>query len=418
MNQLNPEFYNETSEKPVNYEFLQEGSGWRLNISDLPANTPVMISFLCTVTEAANGMESINVANVQAQNAPVSQDDAEVYVNTAVLSIEKSFQNPYLAAGDGRAENEFRVGEQVNYQVTVNNLQKGSIARNLVISDLSLPEGLALDGAEDAVTVSGVPAVVQNPVAGTDDAGNQLNPENYKETVEKPVSCQVTRQGTGWIVTISDLPYQTPVTVNFRCTAQESVNGMEIVNTAQAYADNAQKVKDSSKIWVNSPVLKVEKTTDKPFYKYGDIITYRIVLTQEQTGCVARNVTLQDVIDTQGVRLLKDSVILMDEKGNVADADVQINDDNTFLMSTGRTLVRDSRYSICDNDKGGLFEQIMYNPLDCQEQKSMIVEYQAAVIDAAWQDRKCTILQLQTAVKRYLQPGKQRQRYTVRFWKL
>ena len=418
LNQLNPEFYNETSEKPVNYEFLQEGSGWRLNISDLPANTPVMISFLCTVTEAANGMESINVANVQAQNAPVSQDDAEVYVNTAVLSIEKSFQNPYLAAGDGRAENEFRVGEQVNYQVTVNNLQKGSIARNLVISDLSLPEGLALDGAEDAVTVSGVPAVVQNPVAGTDDAGNQLNPENYKETVEKPVSCQVTRQGTGWIVTISDLPYQTPVTVNFRCTAQESVNGMEIVNTAQAYADNAQKVKDSSKIWVNSPVLKVEKTTDKPFYKYGDIITYRIVLTQEQTGCVARNVTLQDVIDTQGVRLLKDSVILMDEKGNVADADVQINDDNTFLMSTGRTLVRDSRYSICDNDKGGLFEQIMYNPLDCQEQKSMIVEYQAAVIDAAWQDRKCTILQLQTAVKRYLQPGKQRQRYTVRFWKL
>ena len=418
LNQLNPEFYNETSEKPVNYEFLQEGSGWRLNISDLPANTPVMISFLCTVTEAANGMESINVANVQAQNAPVSQDDAEVYVNTAVLSIEKSFQNPYLAAGDGRAENEFRVGEQVNYQVTVNNLQKGSIARNLVISDLSLPEGLALDGGEDAVTVSGVPAVIQNPVAGTDDAGNQLNPENYKETVEKPVSCQVTRQGTGWIVTISDLPYQTPVTVNFRCTAQESVNGMEIVNTAQAYADNAQKVKDSSKIWVNSPVLKVEKTTDKPFYKYGDIITYRIVLTQEQTGCVARNVTLQDVIDTQGVRLLKDSVILVDEKGNVADADVQINDDNTFLMSTGRTLVRDSRYSICDNDKGGLFEQVMYNPLDCQEQKSMIVEYQAAVIDAAWQDRKCTILQLQTAVKRYLQPGKQRQRYTVRFWKL
>ena len=415
LNQLNPEFYNETSEKPVNYEFLQEGSGWRLNISDLPANTPVMISFLCTVTEAANGMESINVANVQAQNAPVSQDDAEVYVNTAVLSIEKSFQNPYLAAGDGRAENEFRVGEQVNYQVTVNNLQKGSIARNLVISDLSLPEGLVLDGAEDAVTVSGVPAVIQNPVAGTDDAGNQLNPENYKETVEKPVSCQVTRQGTGWIVTISDLPYQTPVTVNFRCTAQESVNGMEIVNTAQAYADNAQKVKDSSKIWVNSPVLKVEKTTDKPFYKYGDIITYRIVLTQEHTGCVARNVTLQDVIDTQGVRLLKDSVILMDEKGNVADADVQINDDNTFLMSTGRTLVRDSRYSICDNDKGGLFEQVMYNPLDCQEQKSMIVEYQAAVIDAAWQDRKCTILQLQTAVKRYLQPGKQRQRYTVRF---
>ncbi len=48
-----------------------------------------------------------------------------------------------------------------------------------------------MDGAEDAVTVSGVPAVIQNPVAGTDDAGNQLNPENYKETVEKPVAVRL-----------------------------------------------------------------------------------------------------------------------------------------------------------------------------------------------------------------------------------
>ena len=80
--------------------------------------------FLCTVAEEANGMESINIANVQAQNAATTQDDAEVYVNTAVLSIDKSLQNSYLAAGDGRVENEFRVGEPVNYQVTVNNLQK------------------------------------------------------------------------------------------------------------------------------------------------------------------------------------------------------------------------------------------------------------------------------------------------------
>lgn len=104
-------------------------------------------------------------------------------------------------------------------------------------------------------------------------------------------------------------------------------------------------------------------------------------MTQEQTGCVARDVVLNDVIDTQGVRLLKDSVILMDENGNVTDAEVQINDDNTFTMNTGKALIKDSRYSICDNDRGGLAEQVMYNPLDCQTQKKMIVEYQVAVID-------------------------------------
>lgn len=88
-------------EKPVSYEFVPEGAGWRLNLSDLPYGVPVTISFLCTVTEAANGMESINVANVQAQNAPVAADDAEVYVNTAVLSVEKGFRNPYLVSEDG-----------------------------------------------------------------------------------------------------------------------------------------------------------------------------------------------------------------------------------------------------------------------------------------------------------------------------
>ena len=386
--QLNPEFYNETGETTVGYEFLPEGNGWRLNLSDLPAGVPVAVAFLCTATEDANGVESINLANVQAENAPKTTDDAEVYVNTAILSIDKGFQNPYLAAEDGRVENEFRVGEQVNYQVTVTNQQKGSIARNLVISDLSLPEGLALDGDEGAVTVSGVPTVIQNPVAGTDDMGNALNPENYGETVEKQVSCQVIRQGTGWIVTISDLPYQLPVTVNFRCTAQSTVNGMEIVNTAKAYADNAAEVKDTSKIWVNSPVLRAVKTADKTFYKYGDIVTWRIDFTQEQTGCVARELVVQDVTDTPGVRLQKDSIVLLDEKGTKVEAQIQANDDNTFVINTGRNLIKDVGYLICDNDRGGISEQVMPNPLECREQKCMAVEYQTAIIDPALAGKK------------------------------
>lgn len=247
-----------------------------------------MVTFFCTVTEEVNGMESINAAGVQAENAPEQTDDAEIYVNTAVLSIDKSFENPYLGIGDGREAHEFRVGEQVNYQVTVDNLQKGSIARELVISDLSLPEGLVLDGADDALTVYGIPQTILNPVAGTDAAGRMIEPMNYNNVEEKTVDYQILRQGTGWMITISDLPYHTPVTVNFRCTVQESINGMEVVNTANAYALNADAVKDTEKIWVNSPILAVVKEADKPFYKYGDIIKYRVKLTQEARQDVLR----------------------------------------------------------------------------------------------------------------------------------
>ena len=379
---LNPEAYNETAEKTVSYEFVPEGTGWRLNITDLPFGVPITVTFLCTVTEEVNGMESINTANVQAENTPPQADDTEIYVNSAVLSVEKSVQNPYLAVGDGRAANEFRVGEQVNYQVVVDNLQKGSIAKNVVISDLTLPEGLTLDGDEDALMVYGIPQTILYPVAGTDDAGNALNPENYNEVVEKHVEYQILRQGTGWILTISDLPYHTPITVNFRCTVQESINGLEIANTASARAENAAEVKDSSNIWINSPVLRVEKKADKPSYKYGDIITYRVTLTQEQTGCVARNVILKDMIETPGVRLLKDSIVLLDEQGKtISAASVEANDENAFFVQTGRNLVKDAHYSIFDRVQGGIMEQVLLNPLELWGEKQMIIEYCAAVID-------------------------------------
>ena len=379
---LNPEAYNETAEKTVSYEFVPEGTGWRLNITDLPFGVPITVTFLCTVTEEVNGMESINTANVQAENTPPQADDTEIYVNSAVLSVEKSVQNPYLAVGDGRAANEFRVGEQVNYQVVVDNLQKGSIAKNVVISDLTLPEGLTLDGDEDALMVYGIPQTILYPVAGTDDAGNALNPENYNEVVEKHVEYQILRQGTGWILTISDLPYHTPITVNFRCTVQESINGLEIANTASARAENAAEVKDSSNIWINSPVLRVEKKADKPSYKYGDIITYRVTLTQEQTGCVARNVILKDMIETPGVRLLKDSIVLLDEQGKtISAASVEANDENAFFVQTGRNLVKDAHYSIFDRMQGGIMEQVLLNPLELWGEKQMTIEYCAAVID-------------------------------------
>ena len=379
---LNPEAYNETAEKTVSYEFVPEGTGWRLNITDLPFGVPITVTFLCTVTEEVNGMESINTANVQAENTPPQADDTEIYVNSAVLSVEKSVQNPYLAVGDGREANEFRVGEQVNYQVVVDNLQKGSIAKNVVISDLTLPEGLTLDGDEEALMVYGIPQTILYPVAGTDDAGNALNPENYNEVVEKHVEYQILRQGTGWILTISDLPYHTPITVNFRCTVQESINGLEIANTASARAENAAEVKDSSNIWINSPVLRVEKKADKPSYKYGDIITYRVTLTQEQTGCVARNVILKDMIETPGVRLLKDSIVLLDEQGKtISAASVEANDENAFFVQTGRNLVKDAHYSIFDRMQGGIMEQVLLNPLELWGEKQMIIEYCAAVID-------------------------------------
>ncbi|MFR5915301.1 MAG: hypothetical protein ACLUGJ_09660 [Blautia wexlerae] len=46
-------------------------------------------------------------------------------------------------------------------------------------------------------------------------------------------------------------------------------------------------------------------------------------------------------------------------------------------------------YSICDNDRGGLSEQVMYNPSGLSgNRKVWLVEYQTAVIDPALAGQK------------------------------
>ena len=80
----------------MNYEFLQEGSGWRLNISDLPANTPVMISFLCTVAEAANGMESINAVSYTHLGGSIHSDGEGTLIVTEACLLSQG-RNPQMS---------------------------------------------------------------------------------------------------------------------------------------------------------------------------------------------------------------------------------------------------------------------------------------------------------------------------------
>lgn len=110
-------------------------------------------------------------------------------------------------------------------------------------------------------------------------------------------------------------------------------------------------------------------------------------MTQEQKGCVAREVTLEDTMDSEGVSLLPDSIVLLDENGEQINGAAE-NGEHGFLLRTGRNLIKDEVYSICDNDRGGILEQVMPNPLNCTEQKSMTVQYQVKVTEEGQEDFK------------------------------
>lgn len=377
--QLDTGKYNTMEEKQVEWNLEQWEQGWNLQISDLPCNQEVTITFYCIAEREGNGKEAVNQASVEALNGSLVEDDGEIYINTALLTIDKKVINPNLEKNDNRLEREFRVGETVIYQVEVNNLQPGSIARNLEITDVSIPEGLALIEGEEALTYKGLPDVFLNPVLGTQDPDSVLNPEYYGEVEEKAIERTMTREENGWRFSVSDLPYNTPVTVQFHCQVLESINGMEIINRADASADNGEKVEATAAIWCNSPELNIVKEADKEVYKYGDIVTYTIQVSQEKTGCAARNIILEDIIDTEGVQLQKNSIVLLNSRKEKIEGDISVTGNN-FSIQTESALVKDDNYSVWKSGQGEIL-QAMWNPLELQEETSLTVEYQAVIVD-------------------------------------
>ena len=83
--------------------------------SYVPYSQPVTIIFHCIAQEEANGHESVNAATVKAANTDERSDDAEVYVNSGEFWIEKSADHY-----------EWQVGEQVQYNVVVENKKAGT----------------------------------------------------------------------------------------------------------------------------------------------------------------------------------------------------------------------------------------------------------------------------------------------------
>ena len=92
--------------------------------------------------------------------------------------------------------------------------------------------------------------------------------------------------------------------------------------------------------WLDKPELQVEKNADKSgkTYKLGDIITYTLDVTQQIEKAIAKNVVITDTILTEGVKLQKNSVILLNENGEkIPDAKIT-EQGNSYTIHAGEFL--------------------------------------------------------------------------------
>ena len=279
-----------------------------------------------------------------------NQQTNEISTDIHLSTDDKN--EPGLAVTKVVDKYEHKVGDKVKYTVTAKNTNSKADTAYFTIQDLTLPAGMSLDFK--SLQVSGSEAA------------------NY--TLEQ--------QGNGWMLKSKGdyaLPYGTTITVTYEATAAGEVNGNEIINRVKAFAAGIPEKEANAKVWINSPDLKITKKADKEKYKVGDTVTYTVDVSQEAIGCVARNIVLKDVLKTEGVKLQKNSVVVMDAEGNVLkDVNVTVKN-NDFDIATHKNLVCPTdQYSVYD---GKLVKQDKFNPLNLTKETAFKIEYQAVITD-------------------------------------
>lgn len=440
-NQLNKTLFEKSETKTITATKSKSGdNGWAYKINYLPANATATITFSATAAEAGNGKEQQNVVTATGDNFSKAEDDAEYYVNTPKLSLSKKYVNPYKdKKKDNRCDNEFRVFEKetgyekVQYEVLAKNTAPaGTVAKDVVISDVTLPEGLALN--YDSIEISEVSDsgtktfskasggngnTIKYHVAGTADVTNKLNPEHYNETQDKTPVITVEKKGNGFVVKDSLMAGGASLKISYNANALENdkvdVNGSEIRNEATATASNLAKVdgkvptiKADTTVYINSPRLKIEKKADSGDYEVGDNVSYTINVVNTHKGTIARNLVYTDELKTKGVQILTGTIALYDTEGyelreggtlaGEVDYKKQAKTDG-FTLTTRKHLVVDGNYDKYDLAQGKNPEtQNSWNPsyVNTKKETLMSIKYDMKITDKALAGKD--ILNVATAV--------------------
>ena len=440
-NQLNKTLFEKSETKTITATKSKSGdNGWAYKINYLPANATATITFSATAAEAGNGKEQQNVVTATGDNFSKAEDDAEYYVNTPKLSLSKKYVNPYKdKKKDNRCDNEFRVFEKetgyekVQYEVLAKNTAPaGTVAKDVVVEDVTLPEGLALN--YDSIEISEVSDsgtktfskasggngnIIKYHVAGTADVTNKLNPEHYNETQDKTPVITVEKKGNGFVVKDSLMAGGASLKISYNANALENdkvdVNGSEIRNEATATASNIAKVdgkvptiKADTTVYINSPRLKIEKKADSGDYEVGDNVSYTINVVNTHKGTIARNLVYTDELKTKGVQILTGTIALYDTEGyelreggtlaGEVDYKKQAKTDG-FTLTTRKHLVVDGNYDKYDLAQGKNPEtQNSWNPsyVNTKKETLMSIKYDMKITDKALAGKD--ILNVATAV--------------------
>ena len=336
--------------------------GWNVDVNILPWNTAVTVTWTVRATQETNGWEVYNRARATARNQPndtfwstdgrTGDDYTVVWVNTPEFQVDK----------DVRATNgTYQVGDPAAYDVTLGPLKTpGTLARETTLDDRFETTGTTIvDGSFVVVDredrqVDFREQVELNRYVDTqgwkvdmrqaygDQTGYWLAREDFRYEFKDGALSKVEGQRNpvdvkGWhdahahekgSASDSDKPGPEGKAYGndwFRVHYEATVNdhALEndlIKNIATADSKEQFPVQDEADISVTGAALLLDKdSTQKSPFSAGDVATYTLTITNNNTNTTARQVVVSDGFTTAkagAVSIVDGSMRIRDNKGN------------------------------------------------------------------------------------------------------
>lgn len=336
------------------WEISPRGTGWEMHLDRLAHGTDVALTYRAYPEDTVSGWEIENQAGITADNSQPDEDTAIVWVNQPHFAIDKQASN-----------DTFTVNDEILYEVKVTNSTPGTLARNVVISDLAHTQGVELlhdtikvyDSEGKDITGSCTINYKHNPydgetfivetnrdlIAGMTDEMRELYERLMATTTEADFNevlsqiKQAIADGKGanhdeitvaipgrpvWrdgsIVWLGgsnplDVDQQSPRPGSLSCETElvvcyrvkisdAELAGQTVDNTALVVSDEPNtETTDDEVVDVKGPRLVIDKTSDKDVYQAGETGHYTLVATQTREDNVAQGVVISDLMDERDV---------------------------------------------------------------------------------------------------------------------
>ena len=296
----------------TNADINQSGNTLTINTNtDLAENEFITLTYDVKLSSPVLcGATVNNVATATADNTEKVESNASITIGTPDLTIEKTSD-----------KEEYGTDENATYTIKVTQTVKDAAAVNVSVVDLF---------DNDKVNI------IADTVKVKDMNGNEIEAAQFEKTADGYVFNTFTDLGYNDFLTIT-------YTANFK---NDELAGATIKNTATAKSETTKDKVVEKTVKILEPVLKVEKTSDQAAYLLGSTAKYTVKITQTQENAIAKNVVIVDELSNQKAKVVKDTIKIVDSKGNeLTDTEI-VAAENAYQIKTHKNLAYNESFTI------------------------------------------------------------------------